>query len=138
MKKISFLLIGFFAVTTLFAQKTPLQFTKTNHSFGKIKQNVPATYVFNFKNVSNQPVVIENATAECGCTSPEYPKGVIAKGGSNKIKVTFNAQAPGAFNKKVTVKVANVAEPIILTIAGEVVTASTAASKPKVTTKPKG
>ena len=126
MKKFSFLLIAFFTVATVFAQKAPLQFTKTNHSFGKIKQGVPVTYVFTFKNISGKPVVIEDATASCGCTKPEYPKGVIANGASNKIKVTFNAESGGAFIKDVTVKIANVAQPIVLNVQGEVVTASTA------------
>jgi hypothetical protein len=131
MKKFTFLLIAFFSVATVFAQKTPLQFSTTKHSFGKIKQHVPATYVFTFKNISDKPVVIESAVAGCGCTTPEYPKGVIAKGGSNKIKVTYNAEAMGGFTKQVTVKVANVAEPIILNIEGEVVTAPTTASNKK-------
>ena len=134
MKKISFLLIAFFSVATVFAQKAPLQFAATKHSFGKIKQHIPATYSFTFKNVSDKPVVIESAVAGCGCTTPEYPKGVIAKGGSNKIKVTYNAEAMGGFTKQVTVKVANIAEPIILNIEGEVVTA-TVASKGTATSK---
>ncbi|HEX8331279.1 MAG TPA: DUF1573 domain-containing protein [Segetibacter sp.] len=137
MKKITFLLVAFFAVATAFAQKAPIQFNKTTHSFGKIKQNVPVTYVFTFKNISNQPIVIENATAECGCTEPEYPKGGIAKGASNNIKVTFNAASTGVFTKKVTVKVANTAEPIILNINGEVVTANTTAAKPSSAAKKK-
>ena len=133
----TFLLVGLFTITTVFAQKAPIQFTKTTHSFGKIKQNVPATYVFTFKNVSDKPVVIENAVAECGCTTPEYPKGGIAKGASNKIKVTYNAQTMGVFSKKVTVKLNNVPDPVILTIGGEVITSSTAASTPKTGTKKK-
>lgn len=128
MKKFSFLLVALFSAASIFAQKAPLEFTKTKHSFGKIKQHVPATYFFTFKNVTDKPVVIENATAGCGCTTPEYPKGAIAKGGTGKIKVTFNAEAPNEFTKDVTVKVANVAEPIMLNISGFVVPA-TAATK---------
>jgi len=41
---------------------------------GKIKQGVPVTYDFAFKNVSKQPVVIESATASCGCTTPVKPE----------------------------------------------------------------
>lgn len=131
MKKIFFLIIAFFAIATVFAQgTTPLEFKETKHSFGKIKQNVPATFVFTFKNTSSAPVVIENAFADCGCTTPDYPKGVIPKGATKTIKVTYNAAAMGSFTKKVTVKVAKVADPIILTINGEVVGAD-AASKAK-------
>ena len=130
MKKITFLLIALFSVASVFAQTKPLDFKETKFSFGKVKQHKPVTHVFTFTNVANKPVVIESATAECGCTTPEYPKGVIAKGATNTLKVTYNAEAMGSFTKRVTVKVANNPEPIILTIEGEVVDASAVASKP--------
>lgn len=127
MKRILFLIVAVLAISTVFAQdKTPLEFKEVKHSFGKVKQNNPATHVFTFKNVSSSPVVIESATAECGCTTPEYPKGVIPKGATNKISVTYNAAAMGSFTKRVTVKIAKVQEPIILTIEGEVVDAAKA------------
>jgi hypothetical protein len=81
--------------------------------------------------------VIEDATATCGCTKPEYTQGVIAKGASGKVKVTYNAADLNTFTKQVTVKIANVAEPIILNIGGEVVAASTAATKPSTAAKKK-
>ena len=122
MKKIIFLLLAVVSISTVFAQgKAPIEFKVVKHSFGKIKQNVPASYTFTFKNIANSPVVIESATAECGCTTPEYPKGVIAKGASEKIKVTYNAAAIGSFTKRVTVRLAKVSEPVILTIDGEVI-----------------
>ena len=129
MKKLSFLLVMLLSVAGAFAQTKGLEFKESKHSFGKIKQHSPVTYVFSFKNVAAKPMVIESAVAECGCTTPVYPKGVIAKGASNSIKVTYNAEAMGAFTKRVTVKVANVAEPIVLTIDGEVTDAA-AAEKP--------
>lgn len=126
MKKTVLLLIAVLSIATLFAQsKAPIEFKETKHSFGKIKQNVPASYTFTFKNTSNAPVVIESAVAGCGCTTPEYPKGVIAKGATEKIKVTYNAATVGAFTKTVTVKVAKVTDPIVLTIDGEVLDAKT-------------
>jgi hypothetical protein len=132
MKKVLFLLVAVLSLSVVFAQgKPPIEFKEVKHSFGKIKQNVPATYVFNFTNTSNTPVVIESATAECGCTTPEYPKGVVAKGTSNKIKVTYNAATMGSFTKKVTVRVAKVADPIVLTIEGEVIDAKATAKTGK-------
>lgn len=129
MKKIVYLLIAVLGVTSAFAQSTaPIAFSETSHNFGKIKQGVPASYVFTFKNTSDKPVVIESAVAGCGCTTPEYPKGAIAPGSSDKIKVTYNAANLNEFTKQVTVKVANVQEPIILTINGVVVDASAAAT----------
>lgn len=108
----------------LFAQNKDLAFKDVKHSFGKIKQNVPASYTFAFTNKSAKPAIIEVATAECGCTTPEYSKAPIPKGQTSNIKVTYNAANPGTFTKKVTVKFANVPDPVILTIEGEVVPAA--------------
>ncbi len=130
MKKIFFLVIALLGIATVFAQtKAPIEFKETKHSFGKIKKDVPATYVFTFKNTSDAPVVIESAVAGCGCTTPEYPKGVVAKGATEKIKVTYNAATVGAFTKTVTVKVAKVTDPIVLTIDGEVIDAKATTAK---------
>jgi len=132
MKKVALVVIAILSIATVFAQsKAPIEFKEVKHSFGKIKQSVPATFTFTFKNTSSTPVVIESATAECGCTTPEYPKGLIPKGASDKIKVTYNAAAIGSFTKRVTVRVAKAADPIILTIEGEVIDPKTAASKVK-------
>lgn len=100
------------------------KFKTTTHSFGKIKQHVPATTEFSFTNAGDKPLIIETATAECGCTTPDYPKSPLGKGKSAVIKVTYNAENPGKFTKRVTVKFANIATPVILTIDGEVETAS--------------
>jgi hypothetical protein len=127
MKQVSLLLVALFSAAVVFGQAKSLEFKETSHSFGKIKQHTPVTYVFSFKNVAEKPMVIESATAECGCTTPVYPKGVIAKGAANTLKVTYNAEAMGAFTKRVTVKLANVETPIVLTIDGEVVDAKATA-----------
>jgi hypothetical protein len=105
---------------SLFAQ-TDIQFKETKHSFGKIKKNVPATYTFTFTNNANKPVVIEFANAECGCTTPIYPKAPIAKGKTGTIQVTYNAATMGTFKKNVDVKFAHSNQPYTLTIDGEVV-----------------
>lgn len=96
------------------------KFTTVTHSFGKIKQHVPATTEFTFTNTGVKPLIIETAVAECGCTTPEYPKTPLSNGKSAIIKVTYNAESPGKFTKRVTVKFANIAQPVILTIDGEV------------------
>ncbi len=105
---------------SLFAQ-ADISFKETKHSFGKIKKNVPATYVFTFTNNANKPVVIEFANAECGCTKPEYAKEPIGKGKTSTIKVTYNAASPGTFKKNVDVKFAHSNQPYTLTIDGEVI-----------------
>ena len=122
MKKIiaifSFMFIASFAMA-----QSPVQFATLTHSFGKIAQNKPVTFDFSFNNTSSKAVIVDVATAECGCTTPEYPKAPIAKGIAGVIKVTYNAANMGTFTKKVTVKFANVDTPVILTIEGEVIAA---------------
>jgi hypothetical protein len=96
------------------------KFKSVTYSFGKIKQHVPATTEFSFTNIGTKPLIIETAVAECGCTTPDYPKAPLAKDKTASIKVTYNAENPGKFTKRVTVKFANIAQPVILTIEGDV------------------
>lgn len=118
------LLLTLFIASASFAQSVPdITFKTTTHSFGKIKQNVPATYIFSFTNTGLKPAVIEFANAECGCTTPVYSKDPILKGKTSTIKVTYNAANPGTFKKNVNVKFVSTQLPITLTIDGEVVPA---------------
>ena len=114
-------LLFFFGMISLVNAQSEVTFAEKTHSFGKIKQHVPVTYVFSFTNSSTRPVVIENAEAECGCTKPEYTKGAIMKGKTSEIKVTYNSENAGSFKKNVPVKFAGLSTPYILTIEGEVI-----------------
>ncbi len=105
-----------------FAQ-ADISFKEKKHSFGKIKKDVPATFVFTYTNKSTKPVVIEFANAECGCTKPTYSKDATLVGKSSTIKVTYNAATLGAFKKNIDVKFAHSNQPYTLTIDGEVIEA---------------
>jgi hypothetical protein len=100
-----------------------IKFTESVHDFGKIKQGVPVTYDFLFKNISKKTVVIESATASCGCTTPVKPDQPITKGKTDKIKAGFNAASPGTFSKIITIKVSDAAMPMTIEIKGEVLSA---------------
>jgi hypothetical protein len=100
-----------------------IKFKEVAHDFGKIKQSVPVTYSFVFSNITDKPVVIESATASCGCTTPVKPEAPVAKGKEDKITAGFNAAAAGPFNKTIFVKVAGVDQPMELKITGEVLNA---------------
>lgn len=97
-----------------------LKFKELTHDFGKIKQGVPVTYDFVFSNVAAKPVVIESATATCGCTTPVKPEAPVAKGKQDKITAGFNAGVLGTFTKSITVKVAGIDAPMEIKITGEV------------------
>ncbi len=114
-----------FCSVAVFAQdgyNGPAKFKISKYSFGKIKQGVPVTTVFSFTNTGTKPLIIENAEAGCGCTTPDYPKEPIMAGQTGKIKVTYDAASPGLFTKNVNVKFAGTQLPATLIIEGEVVT----------------
>jgi hypothetical protein len=132
MKKLFLSLAAIVTTAIAFAQEpaTPVtkptdlvSFKETVHDFTKIKQGVPVTYDFAFKNISKQPVVVESATASCGCTTPVKPEKPVAKGKSDVIKAGFNAAAPGPFEKTIYVKIAGAAQPLEIKIKGEVLNA---------------
>jgi len=126
MKKLILSVIGSVIAIVGFAQtgakkaEDVVKFKEVRHNFGKIKQGVPVTYDFEFLNVGNEPVIIETATASCGCTTPTWPQQPVMKTKGDKIKAGFNAAAPGAFEKTVFVKIKGVDVPYELKIAGEV------------------
>lgn len=99
-----------------------VKFKTVSHDFGKIKRSVPVTYDFIFTNTTDKPIVIENASATCGCTTPVWPQTPIAKGKSDKITAGFNAQNVGPFTKSIYVKIAGVDRPVEIKITGEVLT----------------
>ncbi|MFZ9263325.1 MAG: DUF1573 domain-containing protein [Chitinophagaceae bacterium] len=133
MKKIllSLLVISFVSFGYAQTAEKVIKFAETKHNFGKIKQGVPVTYDFSFTNISSQPLVIENATASCGCTTPTWPQKPIMKSQSEKVKAGFNAAAPGPFEKTVFVKVKGVDAPVELKISGEVLSAEEFAKQQK-------
>ena len=126
MKKVLLFAFAFALTISAMAQTkvdSIIKFKNEVHDFGKIKQAVPVTYDFAFMNVSKAPVVIESATATCGCTTPVKPTEPILPGKSDKITAGFNAGAAGPFTKPITIKVAGTEETKIITIKGEVLTA---------------
>lgn len=118
---VAFLAITSFAQTNAKKSEELIKFKEMKYDFGKIKQGSPVTHDFSFTNISSLPVVIENATASCGCTTPKWPLTPVLKGSSNVITAGFNAANAGPFNKEIYVRVKGSSAPITITITGEVV-----------------
>ncbi len=92
------------APQTAAAPKTDdIRFSETTFDFGKIPQGKPVTHIFTVENIGNDSLKIENVQASCGCTTPEWTKTPIAKGGKTTIKVGYNSAAEGVFDKTITV-----------------------------------
>jgi hypothetical protein len=97
-----------------------IKFDKETHDFGNIPQGVPATYEFVFKNTGKTPLIVTNAAASCGCTTPEWTKEPIKPGKTGTVKATFNAASPGPFTKSVTVVSNAKNSTVILYLKGDV------------------
>ena len=123
MKKItSFLFLLFGTLLSTQAQGV-LTFERETHDFGKVPEGTMATREFRFKNTGNQPIVIANVQASCGCTTPDWTKTPVLPGKSGMVKAVYSsAGRPGVFNKTVTIT-SNATEPSkVLTIKGAVLT----------------
>lgn len=102
--------------------KPNLAFDKVVHNFGELKEDGGTkTYEFKFKNTGGQPLVIHNAKASCGCTTPQWTRTPIPPGGSGYVKAIFNPiNRPGAFNKTITISSNAENATVILRINGKV------------------
>jgi hypothetical protein len=110
-------------MTVVMAQKpAQIKFDKTTHNFGTFSESEPkVTCSFSFTNIGEQPLMINQAIASCGCTVPEYTKTPIQPGEKGQIKVTYNGTGkfPGHFKKSITVRTNGAVELTRLYIEGD-------------------
>ncbi|MDD4970255.1 MAG: DUF1573 domain-containing protein [Paludibacter sp.] len=123
MKKYSMLLVCLLFSLVAMSQKPAITFDVKEHDFGKINEkDGSVTYVFNFTNKGNAPLVINRVQASCGCTTPTWTKEPIEAGKKGAITVTYNtANRPGMFTKTITVYSNDPLEQAVLIIKGEVI-----------------
>jgi hypothetical protein len=96
------------------------KFDKTLHDYGTIKKGADPYCTFTLTNTSKEPLIITSANGSCGCTVPEYSKEPIMPGKSITIKVRYDTQRVGPFEKQVTVLFQGKDQPAVLKIKGVV------------------
>ncbi len=69
-------------------------------NFGTITEGDTVEHVFRFKNTGEFPLIINNVTASCGCTTPEWPREPVAPGASSSVRVRFNSRNKGGVQNK--------------------------------------
>ena len=123
MKKIILMSLMLVCAVTLMAQKpAQIKFEKLTHNFGTFSEKNPVvTTTFTFTNVGEQPLVVNQASAACGCTVPEFTNTPVQPGEQGHIKVTYNGEGlfPGHFKKSITVRTNGAVEMTRLYIEGE-------------------
>lgn len=81
-----------------------MTFAETSFDFGTIQEGEVVKHTFTFTNTGKTPLIIQNATAQCGCTVPDWPREPVAPGAKGEIKVEFNSKGKaGVQNKAVTI-----------------------------------
>lgn len=124
MKRIIVLLIVSVILAPLAAQtvQPKISFEKDLHDFGKFAEaDGKVTYKFSFVNTGGEALIIQNVTASCGCTAPQWTREPIPPGGSGFVAATYNpAGRPGPFRKYITVVSNSNPGSVRLTITGEV------------------
>ncbi|TDB65111.1 DUF1573 domain-containing protein [Arundinibacter roseus] len=72
--------------------------------FGSVKEGDIVEHTFRFRNEGEFPLIINNVSASCGCTIPEWPRDPIAPEEESSILVRFNSKGkPGQQVKTITV-----------------------------------
>jgi len=99
-----------------------IKFTEEIYNFGKIKQGDSVTHNFSFVNAGKSPLIITNAVATCGCTTPQWPKDPVNPGDSGKINVTFkSAGKSGVQDKMITISANTTPSQNMVHLVGEVI-----------------
>lgn len=81
------------------------EFEELSHDFGTLPEGPKANYDFKFTNTGKEPLIIQNVTASCGCTSPSWPKQPILPGKTGVIKVEYSTERRvGPFTKQIFIQ----------------------------------
>ncbi len=118
------------------ANGAKIRFVENIHNYGNIAKGSDGKCTFTFFNDGNEPLILQNVKASCGCTTPSYTQKPVMPGQSGTIDVKYNTNNVGSFSKTIRVTSNAVDNPnVTLTIRGNVQQA--AASEPaKVEPKP--
>lgn len=109
-----------------------ISFAEMEHQYGTIQKGSDGNCEFTFTNEGNEPLILQNVKASCGCTTPSYTQKPVMPGQTGTIKVHYNTNNVGAFSKTVTVTSNAVDNPrVVLRIKGNVKQDATAQPQPQ-------
>lgn len=80
--------------------KTNIAFDQDHFNFGKVKIGEKVRHSFKFKNIGQNPLMISDAQASCGCTIPSFSNKPIMPGNEGEIMVEFNTTGRKGENHK--------------------------------------
>ena len=104
MKKL--VVIALLAIVSFATQanaQAKIEFKTETVDYGEIVKGSDGVRTFEFTNTGDEPLIITDVKSSCGCTVPSKPKGPIAPGESEIIKVKYDTKRVGPIRKTVTV-----------------------------------
>ena len=108
-----------------------LKFAEAEFDFGDIRPDTKVRHTFTFTNTGKSPLLIEDATASCGCTTPSWTKEPVAPGAQGKLEVQFDSRGKqGIISKQVAVRANTQPSITTILIKGNVLDAATKAANP--------
>lgn len=108
---------------------TVMAFEETTFDFGTITEGEQVSHTYVLKNTGNEPLILSDAKASCGCTVPKWPREPIAPGATAQMVVEFNSKnRRGKKNQKVTITANTNPPQTFIYLTGEVLPAEGDAS----------
>ncbi len=110
-----------FSCSSEISQKNAIiKFKNVEQDFGVLTYQKEKGYSFEFTNPGKSPLIIQNVETSCGCTVADWPKKPLAPGKKGEIKIKYDADFPGVFQKTITVYYNGKDSPAVLKISGKV------------------
>jgi len=72
---------------------------ETEYEFGDIALGKPVRHTFTFKNISEEPIVIDNVRTSCGCTGSTWEQAPVLPDSTGTIVLEYDAALQGYFRK---------------------------------------
>ena len=98
--------------------QTQVSVSQTVVDFGKFPMQEKKEHRFALSNTGSNVLAVQDVITSCGCTKAEYSKEPVRPGGTLEVKVIYEADEPGRFNKSITVYCNAKESPLQLTIRG--------------------
>jgi hypothetical protein len=75
---------------------TTIKFKEERFDYGTVKEGSVVEHDFEFLNAGDIPLILQNVTASCGCTTPSWPREPIMPGKTGIISAKFDTRGRGS------------------------------------------
>lgn len=94
--------------------------TEQDHDFGQVPSGKTVRFMFKYKNIASEPLLLQTVRTSCGCTAAEWTQEPVAPGATGQVLIEFESSQQGDFRKKIRVFFDKQRKAEILWIEGEV------------------